>query len=370
MWRVLCVEDKPAIAENLKDYFEQWDDGNPYGHLNVTIESSFDSAIELVKRENFDLITLDLHGAGDPDPMQGDGDAENQEGARVLNELRKTRFVPVIFYTGFAERIAGLATGVVHVVKKGENDLDSLRKAAREIYETGLPTLARSIQDDTRDFMWDTVDKHWNKVKDEPSARSNLAYLLARRLAARLSRESIKHMLSDKVGIAKPIEKYIYPAIQSDIMTGWIIKEEDESHWIVATPACDFAQKKADQVLLIGTQPLTADVRHVAWSAGSKWKGSDSPPSRADEKKWDALFKLLRNNAGDRWRFFPGTFFLPALVADLQKLKQVSRTELEAKLPICQIDSPDCEALLLHLSRYYGRIGTPDLDVKEIVDRL
>lgn len=370
MWRVLCVEDNLTIAENLRDYFERWDDDNPYERLAVTLESNFQSAIDLLKRENFDLVTLDLHGAEDPDPLLGDGDPGEQEGAKVLAELRKTRFVPVIFYTGYAERIIDLVTGVVHVVKKGNNDLENLRKAAREIFETGLPTLARSIQDDTRDYMWDTVDKHWDKVKDEPSSKSNLAYLLARRLAARLSRESVKHLLSHELGIAKPIEKYIYPVIQSDIKTGWIIKDGDEAYWIIVTPACDFAQKKADHVLLLGAQLLTADPRHATWSAGSKWKGGAPSPNKADEKRWDSLFKLLRNNAGDRWRFFPGTFFLPSLVADLQKLKQVSTADMEGKLPICQIDSPDCEALLLHLSRYYGRIGTPDLDVKEVADRL
>ncbi|MBO9830590.1 hypothetical protein J7373_20250 [Xanthomonas sp. A2111] len=354
----------------MKDYFEQWDDDNPYEQFDVTLESSFDSAIDRLKRENFDLVTLDLHGAGDPDPLIGEGDPDDQEGARVLAELRRIRFVPVIFYTGYAERIANLATGVVHVVKKGDNDLENVRKAARDIFETGLPTLSRRIQDDARDFIWDTVDKDWDKVKGEPSAKSTLAYLLARRLAARLSRESIKHLLSHEIGIAKPIEKYIYPAINSDIKTGWIIKEDDGSYWIVATPACDFAQKKADHVLLIGAQLLTSDARHAAWSAGSKWKGGHPAPERRDQKSWDALSKLLRNNAGDRWRFFPGTFFLPALVADLQKLKQVSNTNLQAMDPICQIDSPDCEALLLHLSRYYGRIGTPDLDVKEVMDRL
>ncbi|GAA4796331.1 response regulator [Lysobacter hankyongensis] len=371
MWRILCVEDDEAVALNLVDFFSEWYDDNPFGAdgIEVVIERSFESAIRRLKNEHFDLVTLDLHGTGDPDPLSTAGDNADQEGMRVLKSLREVRFLPVIFYTGFAERIKSIETGVVRVVKKGEDDPQGLRSAARKIYDTGLPRLLRQIDSEKREYMWDTVDRYWSDVGAE-SAESDLAYLLARRLAARFNRDSVKELLGHKPGAARPVEMYIYPPIDRKIKTGCIFKDEGGSHWVVVTPACDFAQANAEHVLLVGADDLANEKRFIAWQATAKWKGVGEPPSKPDGAAWNKLTALMRNNGGDRWRFLPGTFFLPNLVVDIQKLNQLPLADMERKKVICQLDSPYIEELMLHFSRYYGRIGTPDLDPTELVEKL
>src|SRR5690606_26980968 len=120
MWRALCVDDDEAIARQISDFLTEWTRDNPFsGGFEVEIETRFDRAIERLRVERVDLVTLDLHGDGDPDPQKAEDGGEEQVGRKILEQLKKIRAVPVIFYTGFAEKIAGLESGVVRVVKKG-----------------------------------------------------------------------------------------------------------------------------------------------------------------------------------------------------------------------------------------------------------
>lgn len=369
MARLLCIDDDPEMTRNVGEYLSAWEE-NPYGRFDVEVENSFESAIDRLKYERFDLITLDLHAKEDIEPAGDEEDQRGQEGRRVLAALQKARFVPVIFYTGYADKIAGLETAVVKVVKKGQDDLDELRKAAAEIYATGLPGLLDHIEEETRAFAWDTVDRMWSQL-GPGVLPEDLAYLLARRLASRFNRESVKELLKHKLDAAKPIEMYIYPAANETIKTGCVlVKDEKEIYWIVATPACDFVQGNAEKVLLIGATELRSGDRYTSWAAGSKWKGGPDPKDPKEKTIYNNLRALIGNRAGDRYRFLPGTFFLPDLVVDLQMLNQISLGQLNERAIVCRLDSPFREDFFLNLSRYYGRMGTPDLDISAVVNSL
>jgi len=363
MPRVLCVDDNLDKAKEIGEILSAWD--SPYGKFTVDVETNFGNAVEKLKNMHFDMVTLDLHGSKDPDPLEDDGEQEEQEGKKVLDQLRKIRFVPVIFYTGYAHKIQMLETGVVKVVQKGGNDLENVRSATQSIYGTGLPELLQHIEEEKRTFIWDTVDKMWADMGAEGEPE-DLAYLLARRLAARFNRESIKELLKHKIGAAKPIEMYIYPPLEEVINTGCIIKMAGDDYWLVATPACDFAQNKADKVLLIGAKPLESDFRYIKWTETGSWKGKESgtaPKSQESKDAYENLKMLLKLKAGDRYRILPKTFFLKDLVVDFQEMKQVSSEEALKAHIICRIDSPYREEILLRFSRYYGRLGVPDIEM-------
>jgi len=352
MWRVLCVDDDQQKARDVGEYLSEWRNGNDVGEFHVTTESSFDRAVERIRTERFDLVTLDLHGATDPPPEKDDG-LHEQEGRRILDVIKSECFLPVVFYTGFADKIKGLESSVVRIVKKGDNDLESVRAAVGKIFSTGLPELSAQILKDKRDFMWEVIDKQSDLVQES----ADLAYLLARRLAARFSAVSVKEVLGDKVGSAKPIELYIYPPVPDAIHTGCILKDDD-GFWIVATPACDFAQNRADHVVLLSAVPIFEHPIYL------KWMDSKSA------KNTEAVRRLTVNNAGDRYKFLPGTFFIDDLVVDFQGIKRVERANFDVTKVVCRLDSPFREDLLGSFSRYYGRIGVPEIDITKSVARI
>jgi len=378
MFRLLCVDDDLDKAREAAEAFTTWVKGNPYKQFEAETETSFSAAMKRLESERFDLITLDLHGKDDPQPAaadNGQGATANpddhdpvQQGIRVLDELRKTRFVPVIFYSGFAGKIQNLQTPVVRVVTKGGNDVIDLRKAANEIYGTGLPKLIHHIEEEQRSYIWDSIDRDWKEFDDHADP-DELAYLVARRIATGLSHDAIKSLFDHSPDQARPIEFYLYPAPQSEIRTGAIFRDDEAGlFWIVATPACDFAQHKAEYVFLIGASELCTTECYKKWCE-NKWLPS-ATGDRTGKSNYKDLCGLMTNRAGDRFYFLPGTFFIPDLVADMQHIQQVSIEDLKVRELICQLDTPYREELLLRLSRYYGRIGTPDLDIQAVFDRL
>ena len=369
-YRILCIDDDKELAEQAAEAFTTWKKENPFEKFEAVIEPDFGAASKRLADERFDLITLDLHGAKDPDPVKNDPD-KPQAGRRLLDQLRKTRFVPVIFYSGFADQIKELESPVVRVVKKGENDVDQLRTAGKKIFETGLPRLLRHIEEEQREYVWDTVDKQWATSFKAESDAEELSYLLARRLAARFSREGVKELLGHKEELARPIEYYIYPPVSGAIKTGEIYSEMAEAgpkYWLVLTPSCDFAQKKAERILLAGGGLLAANPALVNWKK-TPWLPGDAE-DKAKQKLYNLLFALLNNRGPERYRFLPGTFFLPDLVLDWQSLRQVTEGELAAFKHICTLDSPYREETLLQYSKYYGRLGIPDLDCPPVLKRL
>lgn len=362
MPRVLCFDDKPEILENIKEIISSWED-SPHGAFEVFGESDFNAVIERLKVERFDLVTLDLHGGNDPDPLKDDGEQGQQEGLRVLNELRSVRFIPVVFYTGYAEKIRSLESGVVKVVKKGENDLDNVRAAIDSLYSTGVSRLLSKIEEENTRYLWDTIDKSWGHIQQD-GGNEDFAYLVARRLGARLSREFIKEFLQHNPEKVSPIELYIYPPHDESIRTGCVICKGG-SLWLVATPACDFANGKADSILLIAAKPLSSFSQYQEWAA-NKWDGADQ--KNPAYKKYSKLYSLIGNNAGDRYRFLPGTFFIENLVVDFQTLSQIPSVDLKHSEVVCRVDSPFREELLNQFSRYYGRMGVPDLHIPTLIN--
>lgn len=352
MPRVLCFDDKAEVLKNIVDIISAWE-GSLHGPFEVVSETDFNIVIERLKTERFDLVTLDVHGSNDPDPLQDDGAHGEQEGLRVLAELRKVRFVPVVFYTGYADKIKSLESGVVKVVKKGDDDLNKVRGAIDALYLTGVSRLLNRIEEENTRYLWDTIDKSWEEIS-QAGGVDDLAYLVARRLGARLSREFIKEFLAHDLERVTPIEMYIYPPHDEPIRTGCVVNKADRI-WIVATPACDFAQKKVDSILLIAARPLSSFDQYINWKADPA------------QNNYNKLLSLVSNKSGDRYRFLPSTFFVDNLVVDFQSLSQIASTELQHSDVVCRVDSPFREELLNQLSRYYGRMGVPELNMSSLI---
>ena len=96
-------------------------------------------------------------------------------------------------------------------------------------------------------------------------------------------------------------------------------------------------------------------------------------PKRLQKNTVKSIEGVINDNRGgqkDRFKFLPGTFFLPDLVVDFQQLRSVQFHDLNRKNVIATLDSPFSEAVLARFSRYFGRLGTPNLDKDVVLNRL
>jgi hypothetical protein len=281
----------------------------------------------------------------------------------------------VVFYTALPQHIPPeIQTPVVRVVKKTEG-LDKLLEVAQLIFATKLPVVNRAlvahVRDVQRDYMWDFVAKHWDQF-GLGAERTDLAYFLARRLAFSLSGAAVDRFVADlpgeqgqaaiREGMVHPMRMYLIPPIQGsppqagDLFTGTV--HGKDGYWLLLTPSCDVAQNKADWVLLAKCN-LLEDT--------AVYKANHEKASKATQR---ALLDLLRNNRGERYYYLPAAFTIPHLIVDLQQLEGPLCSELDKLSPAATLDSPYAEALASRFSRYFARLGTPDLDLEVILGNL
>src|SRR5262249_38372368 len=130
--RLLVVEDDPAILSLFVAYLEK--DG-----YQVAGATTAASAEALVKKQEFDLILLDL---GLPD----------EDGLVVARRIRASSTIPLVFVTqrtGDADKIAGLELGADDYVTKPFNP--------RELSARVRNILARADKNRSRQALGDVV---------------------------------------------------------------------------------------------------------------------------------------------------------------------------------------------------------------------
>ncbi|WP_277964959.1 response regulator [Pseudomonas sp. RIT-To-2] len=354
IWNFLIVDDNKELAEQTKEILvDTWD--NEDTTVFCDIVTDFEEAKSLALKSKYDLVVLDLKDD------TAHGKEQEYKGEEVLNFLRSSHFVPVVFYTGHAHKIQSLQTPVVRVVSKGDDDVTNLRLAVTTIFDTKLPTLLKRIHELQREYLWDHVDKFWSTNTDS-YPKEELAFLLARRLGTVLSGDSIRNFLNGTTSgsdIAHPVEMYIWPPIGIGPTAGDIILWKDQ-HYVIMNPACDFAQNKIENIVLIKCEPIEKQVEYI------KLKELKLAEAEYSLKSLTCLVRDRRDGKGvqpERFKFFPKTHYIPTLVADFQSITTIDINTFSADTKrIATLDTPFAEALLSGFSRYYGRIGVPNLD--------
>ena len=342
--------------------------------FEFTCAESFDEGMERIKTNRFDLIFLDVHeNTKDPNPSDHP-DAQDQRGEQLLETLKLSRFVPVIFYTGYPAKVDHLKSHMVKVVEKGTS-VDDVRAAVTAIMDTGLPSLARHIEESGRAYIWESLEESLKGSMENIS--SDIALLTARNLAKNLSQRRVKELLGADVARIAPLEMYLYPADQNSCNPADIYRRKsDKTLWMVLTPACDFEQDKADNVLLAAITPLIDHEKYKLWQekvreldAVAEAKQTKEAKTAASTAK-GAVKSLVKNGAGARFRFLPGTFFLPDCVVDFQQLLNLPISNANQFEVVCSLDNPYREEILQLFTNYYGRIGTPDYEFGAIWEKI
>ena len=374
-WRVLVVDDDRDIGNQISELLESYESVSDPRPITTRFEQSFDQAAELLAREKFDILVLDIRDESGSTPS-------DKAGIEVFEKIRERCFIPIIFYTALAyvsEDISNVPF-VQTVSKTAINLISELENAVEDIISSGLPRLLQSVSDhlaDTeRTFMANFVEKNWSDLEKRPE---DVAYLLSRRLAASFEEgaESLAQELG-QVGSTAPGAKihptryYVQPPNSSYKMGDLLAKSgsveecaDEMKLYVVLTPSCDLVLRsegmKAERVVLARCFPLDSFVEYRGWK------------TTPNNKKKDSLRKLFDSRPKgqeDRYFYFPAAWNMPNRIADLQNLESIPCAELDTYEKIASLDSPFAEALSYRFNRYMGRVGMPDLDIDGILERL
>lgn len=370
--QILHVDDDPDVLERVREYVEGEEIGG-WGRAKVTGLASFDDALAELETRRFDLMILDVRLGGHEDQ---DLLPEEEEGVRTLDQIRERRFLPVIFWTGLPGKVQHLAGPLVHVLDKTDG-LNILTDSVRQLFATRLPALDRAlrhlVEEEQRRYMWEFVAHHWDELQGDGDHMA-LAYLLVRRLGRSFSGPGIQRV-ADELGEHGPAgpepgkihaaEMYIAPPLPGTGPGAADLYRERLGHgetwWLVVTPSCDLEHDKAEYVVLAACEPLEDDRRMRAWSESD---------NRRNREKVRDLVSHKTGGQDDRHLFLPAAPTVPNLVTDFQCVRSVTRQELAGMERVASLASPFAEAVANRFVRYFGRVGTDDLDVESIMAEL
>ena len=167
-----------------------------------------------------------------------------------------------------------------------------------------------------------------------------------------------------------PMQYYVIPPLELAPLAGDVYQGqvgEHNGYWALLTPSCDMVtgREKAELVLLARCLPLTEQVEYQQWR-----NGLPKPSRTIDGKLQDLMRNNRRDSQSERFFFLPGALSLPDLLVDFQQLVTLQRAHIGGLERLASLDSPFAEALLARFTRYFGRLGTPDLDVAVLLQRL
>jgi CheY-like chemotaxis protein len=370
---VLFVDDDEKLRTNLVKVFDQ---ESIEGHTLIASQAAtFDDGKKLVGENDFDIVILDLYKG---EPKEGN----EKLGIEVLKEIQSVAFIPVIFYTGLTKDLAGIESEVVGVVNKGEGGIEQLKVELTRIIKSNIALIKRKVNDHVRialrDYFWKTV--HDDKKTIDPIKNDiSIGYLLLRRLAHSLSKENIKSLLSDdkiQDGKAHPMEFYIYPSDSGEYVSGEILKK-DNQYYAILTPDCDFVlrangRRKAEKVLL-ASAVLVSELDDFKNYSALKAKVEKSVKEKSQFSNLQGKLKnWMGNKEGekDRYFFLPGTPFIDNLVLDFQNKTMVNYEDLKTFQRIAKLDTPFAQSMVANFTRYYNRIGFPDIDTDYILNSI
>jgi hypothetical protein len=135
---------------------------------------------------------------------------------------------------------------------------------------------------------------------------------------------------------------------------------------LIKKQSCDMVtgREKAELVLLTRCLPLTDQVEYQQWR-----DGLPEPSGTISRRLQELLRNNRQGNQSERFFFLPGA--LSAKPGGRFSITVTLRREHMRGLErLASLDSPFAEALLARFTRYFGRLGTPDLDVAVLLQRL
>ena len=365
-WSVMLVDDEPDACRSLKELIEGEHLTDRGDIATVTAVSDFGQARSILDSGRYDLAILDVN----------DGGRGFEAGKTLQENIADVRFVPIIFHTGWPDHVRELENPpFIQIAPKDERP-ETLLEAIRKVFSSDLPAVNRAlikhIDKIQREYMWEFVAKNWTEIGGQDD-RASIAYLLARRLASSLSDHSIAQFARELAGQFEessrgrvhPMQYYVMPPMKEpprmagDIYRG--VLAEEHGYWVMLTPSCDLVQDKAERLVLAACRPLAKQKEYKLWAGRDSGRGN--------------LKRLLSNNRvtqSDRFFYLPSALSIPDLIVDLQEIVSIAPDDFSAGefIRLATLDSPFAEALTYRFTRFFGRIGTPDLDTDLVINRL
>ncbi|MDP2916226.1 MAG: hypothetical protein Q8O91_12350 [Candidatus Aminicenantes bacterium] len=356
---ILLIEDARDEAETIKDSISKKIPG-----VCVEIESDFKKANLRVEEVLPDMVVLDLF----EDP------SEPRAGYPVWEKIWRVRFCPLVFHTAHEkpeEPAVPSDHPFVKFVQKRRGSYDEVADHLLTFmpHIKAIQNVNREIAIITQNVLRDVTTPIWAAQPKSPEREDILIRAAKRRVAAMMDLGTI--------GGEKPMqawERYVVPALGSDLLTGDILREvggnadKPASYRLILSPSCDMvkARPRLGKVLAAKCKEIKDFLN-----------GAQVGETPSKEQKRRLKTALTKEQCGG-YIPLPGLpKIVPVMAVCLRELELIPIGTIGnapgqdvSYVRIASVDSPFRERIAWAYLQISGRPGIPECDLEAFIESI
>ncbi|MDP2724325.1 MAG: response regulator [Bacteroidales bacterium] len=318
--------------------------------LKALIHLDFDAAI----------VDLDLKNTG----------GQDSSGNEILKEIKNNLRFPVYVVTGTPQNVDDglkVESAFFKIKTRGDVEEVSYWEQFINIYNTGITQILNrkgTIEKYLSNIFWnhiaDSIDL-W--ITDQTRTSEQKEKTLLRYTLLHIQ-EYLEQNSDNTFDNYHPAETYIIPSVKQFVFTGDLVEEKKSGYcYIVLTPSCDLAQKKAKDILLaiieVNIKGIMAEMKNIIIK-------NKAPAERIQEAE-NVIKNLIHNSFSNKYHFLPKYKSIKGGLVNFQKVKSVRIEELNSEFTIiASLNSQFTKDIVARFSYYYSRQGSPDFDSNEM----
>lgn len=344
--KLLIVEDDTGVQEAWKETVERFNRRREVAlQFEPVIVGTADDAEAVLTSQNVDCIITDLHLSNRNQPLGGEV---------VVSEARKIAGAPIAIMSGYLQEY-DLPDGEKTPVRKFDKETSQFNAILEWFCELKqlvvVSSLARKrLQEVYADLFHRALWKNWRTgILDGSSIDAKVRHLVTL-ISEEMTAGSAANLLW-------PEEFYVRPALHSKLLTGDLLKL-DEDVFVVVTPPCDLVNTENPESILL-----------ARCEAYANFNSEVLEKLDADKTLGRMRQYLNQDRVPPSLHFLPRYAELGPWFASFKKLKCLNRADLgeeeRAKLLLSRFASvsPLFVPNLTHrFAAYLGRPGQPDID--------
>jgi CheY-like chemotaxis protein len=345
MFKILVVENEKQILSNYKQIINTFFQDQVECDFIETKEKAIKKIIDHNSNYMGAIIDLRLDSA----------ETNKQDGNDILHHIKDNLRFPIFVLSAVPDEVDNTLmpkTDLFQVCGKNteEGEFKTIIERIIAINKTGITTILSKtgkIEQQLQNVFWKHLSQtmsFWIKeaqLNPQETEKALLRYTLSH------LQEYLEQTEQGSFEDYYPIEFYINPPIKPKIFTGDILKK-DSTHFIVLTPACDFSNNKAKNIVLIEIENVDDALRQTK-----------------EQVKKTFIKDIRANNKYQKYHYLPSAHDLDESCINFQRIHTVQYDSTNGTVQDytkqMTVTAPFLKDIIARFSHYYARQGQPSL---------
>lgn len=368
--RFLVIDDEYEQRDLIQQVIEEINEEQEGIKIEFDFANTPDMAMISLYKNSYQAIIIDLKLLNTDDGKNSD---EEISGNILLKTIMDKEILPIVVRTGYPDKVTAIQHNNIIKIYSKDADLYEVFNELITLYGNSVFKIFGSrgeVDSYAKELFWKIIQDEDVTEVDEPEK------IMVRYMSSWFMN---KYMFDEKYNDVHPIEMYMFPNPIKQVCTCDIFEKEidgKKSHYLVLSPSCDLANKKADQVLLCEIKPYD-QIRDFKAELESYNKMLDKTCDKGEKKKAD-LYRWFRNSSKNsmRYHFLPSIKKFDGGFVDFKSMifinydKETGCLKDNSYIKLGIITESFTRNIISRFASYYQRQGQPEFNNQIVLNNI